>query len=200
VSGLRIHDNFGVVLDTCVLYPSRLRDVLLDAAIAGLYRPLWSEEILEELRSNLVENGDQDEPGAQRLVDAMRDIFPEAIVTGYEMLIPSMGTRDPDDRHVLAAAVCANAQLIVTNNTRDFPAKTLEPLGKESQTADEFLQNLFHLYLDGFVTIMEQLIAKYTRPSFTFDEFLARLSKSVPGFVALVRTYLTQDPDPGGEA
>ncbi len=191
--GLRIHDNFRVVLDTCVLYPSRLRDVLLDAALAGFYRPNWSADILEELRANLVENGRLSASGALGLVDALRETFPEAIVTGYASLIPSMGTRDSDDRHVLAAAVCAGAQLIVTDNTRDFPPTALEPFGIESQTADEFLQNLFHLYADEFVEVLAELASGYRRPPVTFDTFVIRLGKSVPEFVALIRAYMAQN-------
>jgi predicted nucleic acid-binding protein len=107
--------SFSVVLDACVLYPAALRDTLLRAADAGLYRLHWSEEILDEVGRNLVKNSVADELAAQRLLDHMRQAFPDAAVAGHECLVESMPNH-PGDRHVVAAAVKANAQLIVTAN------------------------------------------------------------------------------------
>lgn len=97
---------FAAVLDTCVLYPAHLRDTLLRMAERGLYRALWSADIVEELQRNQVEVVD---PGAvDRLLDQMATAFPDAEVTGHRPLIDGL-TCDPTDRHVLAAAVRANA-------------------------------------------------------------------------------------------
>lgn len=97
---------FSVVLDTCVLHPTYLRDTLLRLSAAGLYRPLWPADILDELVRNLPESVTPD--AAEGLVRAMRDAFPDATVTGYEELVDAM-TNDPEDRHVLAAAARADA-------------------------------------------------------------------------------------------
>ena len=110
---------FAVVLDTCVLYPANLRDSLLRLAEAGLYVPRWSAGIREELSRNLLELG-INEGSVKRLLEVMAAAFPEADVTGYERLIESM-TCDEKDRHVLAAALRANASALVTFNVRDFP-------------------------------------------------------------------------------
>lgn len=99
----------SAVLDACVLFPAALRDTLLRAADAGLYRPQWSHAILEEVRRNLIAAGRLDATRAQRLLAAMRREFPEAEVRGYEALVPAM-TNDPKDRHVLAAAVSAGGE------------------------------------------------------------------------------------------
>jgi predicted nucleic acid-binding protein len=118
-----------------------LRDVLLQVAAEGLYQAHWSKEILDEATRNLIANLQMSEPQAIRLIGAMSEAFPEAMITGYEHLIGAM-RNDQKDRHVAAAAVKVGAQVVVTANTRDFSGM---PEGIEAQTADEFLCNLFDL-------------------------------------------------------
>lgn len=119
---------FAAVLDTSVLWPSRQRDFLLSLAIAGLYRPLWSDAILEELEYHeaaKLEGRGSDAAdaaaAAARLVGRMRAAFDDAVVTGWEPLDGSYGLPDPDDEHVVAAAVVGGAGVIVTSNWKDFP-------------------------------------------------------------------------------
>lgn len=118
---------FAAVLDTNVLYPSLQRDFLLSLAIVNLYRPLWSERILEELhRHELFKKrryGAAEEVAtrqADRLVEQLRTHFDDAIVRGWEGLEGSFGLRDPDDEHVVAAAVVGGAGAIVTENFKDL--------------------------------------------------------------------------------
>jgi PIN domain len=100
------------LLDTCVLYPRYLRDVLLNMAEDELYAPLWSAEILTELRRNLVHRDEA--ANVDGMIRAMRHAFPDAEVTGFERLIPAM-TNHPKDRHVLAAAgACRLPPLAIT--------------------------------------------------------------------------------------
>jgi predicted nucleic acid-binding protein len=124
----------AALLDTCVLYPTYLRDTLLRLAATGLYQPLWSDDILIELNRNLVEVGIA--PGAvERTITAMRTHFDDAEVTGYANLTETM-TCDPKDRHVLAAAVRGEADALVTFNAKDFPPASLAayPLNCSSRT------------------------------------------------------------------
>jgi predicted nucleic acid-binding protein len=116
---------FPALLDTCVLYPAYLCDTLLRIAEAEAYRPLWSADVLNELRRNVVEAGIPADRVDRRIAHMARS-FPDAMVSGYESLIDGM-TNDPKDRHVLAAAVRANAEVIVTFNVRDFPEPALKP-------------------------------------------------------------------------
>ena len=151
---------FRVVLDACVLYPMHLRDVLLQAAREGMYQVYWSTEILDEATRNLVANSQMEEPKAARLVRVMSESFPEAAVTDYEHLIGAM-RNDPKDRHVMAAAVKAGAQVIVTENLRDFSPL---PDGVEAQSADEFLCNLFDLDPERMMLALEKVCARRARP------------------------------------
>lgn len=126
---------FVALLDTNVLRPSLQRDFLLSLAFEGMYRPVWSTEILAELEYEEVQKLiDRDGPGAsdvaQRgagLVATMRSAFSDAEVTGWEPLVGSYGLLDANDEHVLAAAVVGGAGALVTSNVKDFPADRVPP-------------------------------------------------------------------------
>ncbi|HYO30534.1 MAG TPA: PIN domain-containing protein [Thermomicrobiales bacterium] len=178
--------RFSVVLDACVLIPMSLSDTLLRAADADLYRLLWSEDILDEVRRNLVENGLTDDQRALSRVSQMRRTFPQASVTGYSGIVESM-TNDPKDRHVLAAAVTAGAQVIVTSNLRDFPEHALSPYNIEAQSPDDFLLNLYGLAPGTLLVILQEQVAALRYPPMSTDQFLEYLSLHAPAFVDLVR-------------
>ncbi len=124
----------SAVLDACVLFSAALRDTLLRAAVKRLYRLHLTEEILDEVRRNLLKSGRIPDSGlADRLVEQIRRAFPGSMVEGYSALVPEM-TNHPKDRHVLAAAVAAGASLIVTHNLGDFPVQALAPYGVIAQS------------------------------------------------------------------
>lgn len=123
---------FAAILDTNVLWPSLQRDFLLSLAVEGLYRPLWSDHILAELRAceveKLTSSGlPEDEAGRRAAwVEAeMRRVFDDALVIGYEPLMGTFGLPDPMDEHVVAAAVVGGAGAIVTENIKHFPEAAL---------------------------------------------------------------------------
>jgi predicted nucleic acid-binding protein len=181
--------TFRVVLDACILYPFTLRDVLLQAAAVDFYQVYWSETILDEALRNLIADGRMTEANAARLVAAMRRAFPEAQVTDYEGLIPSM-RNDPKDRHVAAAAVKAGAQVIVTSNTRDFYDL---PSGLEVQKPDEFLSNLFDLDPPRMMDVFHLLARRYKKPPMEIGRILDALALREIG--GLVRTRLAEPND-----
>lgn len=138
---------FAALLDTCVLWPSLQRDFLLSMSVEGLYRPLWSEAILEELHRHeqykLIDRGTgpaQALAEADHLLANMRMHFDDAVVEGWEPLEGSFGLPDVDDEHVVAAAVVGGAGVIVTNNLKDFP-EPLVPGHIEVLRAREFAAN-----------------------------------------------------------
>jgi len=176
---------FKVVLDANALYPFTLRDTLLRAAAEGLYQVYWSELILDEATRNLVENGVMTEQQAGRLRSAMSAAFPEAMVTGHERFI-STAVNEPKDRHVVAAAIKAGAQVIVTSNLDDF---TDLPEGLEAQSPDEFLTNVFDLDPETVVAIVKQQAADLRKPPRSFGEVLTMLEKLVPDFVSCIRNH-----------
>jgi predicted nucleic acid-binding protein len=190
--------TFGVMLDADVLFAAPVRDTLLHAAEVGLYRPHWSDAVLEEVRRNLVEKRRTSEEQAARLIETIREAFPEARVTGFERLIASM-TNHPKDRHVLAAAVRARAQLIVTSNLKDFPDDALKDFEIEAQAPDEFLLNLLDLEPNRMVqVVIEQARALHKKPMNVY-QVLDRVGLHAPGFAEAMRQALAKRPK-GGDA
>ena len=177
---------FVVVVDANVLFPLTLRDTVLRAAAADFYQLRWSKEILDEMERNLVSKGTVPTDKAARLRTTMERFFPEAMVTGYEPLIAAM-QNDTKDRHVVAAAVKAGAQVVITANLKDF---TLLPDGIEAQSPDEFLCNVFDLDPERFTGVLREQTADLQKPPVTFEQLLDRLTRSVPDLVAAVRDYL----------
>ncbi|MDB5059111.1 MAG: hypothetical protein JWO59_2583 [Chloroflexi bacterium] len=181
--------NFIALLDACVLYPASLRDTLLRAASADLYRPHWSAQILDEVVRHLRADRGISEAQAQRLASALREHFAEAETTGFESLIPTL-TCQEKDRHVLAAAIRCHAQIIVTFNLKDFPVSSLEPFSIAAQHPDTFLTHLFRLEPDTMMTLIDEQATALRNPPATFSRVLETLTQHAPVFVSGVRAYI----------
>lgn len=117
--------RFTAVLDTNVVYPVIIRDILFWFAYYELYTPKWSEHIFDEWKSVMIEKG-VSEKEANKRISTANLAFPDALVKNYKGLIGHLTLPDIDDRHVLAAAIKTNANLIVTNNIKDFPEEYLQ--------------------------------------------------------------------------
>lgn len=174
----------AALLDTCVLVPSRARDVLLEIASTGAYRPLWSTEILAELdrtlRFLLAKRGTSPEEAdayLTRLFRQMRITFPDALVTEWEELVPTIHLPDPDDRHVVAAARAGRADIIVTNNLADFPPAALSA-SIIRQSLDDFLLDIFDLHPGQVITAVCAIAGRTGKsgPRMTASEIAAYLS------------------------
>jgi predicted nucleic acid-binding protein len=174
---------FPVVLDACVLIPLHLSNLLLRLAEAELYEPLWTEEILDEVRRNLVAKIGVTQQQAAKRVNQMRAAFPAATVDGYRDLIEAM-TNDPKDRHVLAAAVRGRAALIVTNNLRDFPATALDRYDVHAVHPDDFLLDQLDFDATRVLRCLVEQRADYQRPTYSRNDFYRSLAGVVPNFIA----------------
>lgn len=176
-------DRHVAVLDTCVLAPMPLCDTLLRLAEEpAFYIPLWSADILRELRSTLLRMGYSETQTARRIT-AMETAFEEAKVGGYERLIASM-TNDPKDRHVLAAAVRGGAHSIVTANVRHFPPASTAAYDIDAITPDDFLVRQFRV---NDQLLIEKLTAQAAARGIWLDQLLDRLQRHAPNCVRLLR-------------
>jgi predicted nucleic acid-binding protein len=149
--------KFTCVLDTNVIYPIEIRDLLLWFAHFDLYTPKWSVSIFAEWEAVMRRKG-LSEPEIQRRMDRVNRAFPDAIVNNYETLIDLINLPDIDDRHVLAAAIKCEADIIVTNNLRDFPQVAPDTFGLTAKSADDFLTDIIDINhgtaLDAFKTLV----------------------------------------------
>ena len=169
---------FVVLYDACVLYPAPLRDLLMRLAVADLCRAKWSEQIHEEWTRNLLEDHPELTPAQ---VDRIRQLMDanvrDGLVTGYEPIIEQLMLPDADDRHVLAAAIHAKAEIIVTFNLKDFPASRLAPFGVTAQNPDPFVLSLMEREPEKFLATIERHRQALQRPPKTREEYLATLEK-----------------------
>lgn len=184
--------GFSVIVDADVLYPVYLRDVLLRFAYAGVFQLHWTDQILHEMTRSIKRNVPENRHDRiDRTVAQMRAAFPEAMVTGHENLISSM-TNHPKDRHVLAAAVHAGADLLVTSNVGDFPRSSCEPYDIDVQLPDDFLCYQWELRSPEYlIYILEGWASDLDNPPIALETLLQEhLHNRVPKFSETVLNFV----------
>ncbi|MDR1213320.1 MAG: PIN domain-containing protein [Propionibacteriaceae bacterium] len=177
-----------VVYDADVLYSSVLRDVLIRVGIAGLARPRWTERILDEVFENLAANRpDLDETRLARTRRLMNAALRDVTVTGHERWIKQVTLPDPNDRHVLAAAIEADAEFVVTKNLKHFPASVLAAFGMTAVHPDHFLLDLCDAHRKTLRGIIVDIAAAWKSTEATPESVLDALAKDAPSTAALLR-------------
>lgn len=180
------------VLDANVLYPASLRDILLGLAEAEFYAVVWSDQILDEVARNLVEDLRASQETVDRMTTTMNEAFPEASVASAAItaLVPSMAN-DEKDRHVLAAAVSADAQFIVTRNLKDFPLEACSPHGVEPISPDAFLCAKLELAPELVKETFLAQVAALRKPPLSSEKVLELLATAgAPDFASRLRHLL----------
>jgi predicted nucleic acid-binding protein len=166
------------VYDANILYPAPVRDLFIRLAQAGLVWARWTETIHDEWFRSVLKNKPQLSPERLARTRAMmNEAVRDCLVTGYEALINSLTLPDPDDRHVLAAAICAGAKVIVTYNLTDFPAETLAQFHIEAQHPDDFLVSLLKADSDTVCAAFRRQRESLHNPPMTAEELLAKLEE-----------------------
>lgn len=161
------------LLDANVLFPAALRDLLLQLAFAGLYRARWTVEIEDEWTRNLVAVRPGLAVRIARTRELMRRAIPDALVTGHEALIPDLTLPDANDRHVLAAAIAAPVDVIVTFNLRDFPVSALRPHGLVARHPDVFLRSLIAAMPSLVLMGVRECLLRLTHPAVSPPDYVA---------------------------
>lgn len=182
----------SVVYDACVLYPAPLRDALVSLALTGLFRAHWTQAIHDEwIRNLLAHRSDLTPQQVNRTCHLMNKAVPDSLVTGYEAKIRSLSLPDPDDRHVLAAALHSKSQRIITFNLKDFPPRILSGYGIEACHPDTFIAQLLEENPEIVATALEAQRLRLIRPPQSAEEFLATLLRqSLPRTTEMLRPLL----------
>lgn len=177
--------RYTALLDANTLYPAPMRDVLLQLAVTDLFKAKWTADIHREWIEALLRNEPhRDRASLERTRDKMDRATRDCLVTGYESLIPSLTLPDPDDRHVLAAAIIGRCDVIVTQNLKDFPLTILEPLGIEAKHPDDFLLDQLDLAPDVFCGAIRAIRKRLVNPPYSVEDYLDTLTQQ--GLVATV--------------
>ena len=178
--------SYSALLDANVLHPQILCDSLLRLAEHDVFRPLWSAQILEEtVESIFRRRPDLDAARLRRRMDAMNKAFPDACVSGFEHLIPTMAEMG-EDAHVLAAALFAEADVIVTDNVRDFPPNVAPRFEIAVRTADDSLVELWLRDPRAVAGVIVEQSEGTHRPHIEPRPLLEALGRVVPDFARQV--------------
>lgn len=183
--------NFVALYDACVLYPAPLRDLLMHLAISDLFRARWTARIHEEwIRNLLTKRADLSREQLERTRDLMDASVPDCLITDYEGLEADLLLPDPDDRHVLAAAILGHAGTIVTYNLKDFPAALLAPQGITAQHPDEFIVHTFGISPAAVIAAVRNHRASLAHPPKGVEEMLdCYLKQGLVTTVGLLRPH-----------
>ena len=178
-----------LLIDANVLVDAQSRDLFLRAAEAGHVEVYWSERILEETSRAL---GRMLPAGTdpQRLIAALRSAFPGASVAGYEDIEKSISLPDKDDRHVLAAAVLAECDVIATSNLKDFPPTVCDAYDVVAVNVDDALLLVMEQVGPDITDLVHRQIAAMRRPSTTPQAFIERLSVRAPRAAVMIGSLL----------
>ncbi|WP_340064429.1 PIN domain-containing protein [Ascidiimonas aurantiaca] len=160
--------RFTCVLDSNIIYPIEIRDLLFWFAHYELFTPKWSNHIFDEWQKVMKEKGINEEQIKKR-TNMANLAFPDALVSNYEPLIETLTLPDLKDRHVMAAAIKTNANVIVTNNLKHFPGEYLATFGLSVKSADDFITDIIDLNHEKAVEAFRKLVLNRRNPD--LDEF-----------------------------
>jgi len=171
--------NFTVVYDACLLYPASIRDLAVELARTGLLRAKWTTRIHAEwINAVIRQRRELDRGRLERVAELMNSAVPDCLVTGFESLEPGLTSLpDPDDRHVLAAAIHCGAQEIVTFNLRDFPDTVLRPYGIRAIHPDAFIEHLLDLNSEAVCEAIRRIRRRLANPPCSAEEMIANYER-----------------------
>jgi predicted nucleic acid-binding protein len=187
-----------VFVDTSVLFPFSVMDVLLALTENSLHEVLWTDELLDEWERVIVREHARTPDNAAAVTGAIREWFADSRIdpATYRGTIDSMPGVDPDDHVHSAAAVAAGVDALLTWDQRGFPAEELAALGIRVIDPDTYLCELFADWPDDIAEAVIDLAASKTRPPMTPGDIADALDRAgLEQFPALLRTRLSAPED-----
>lgn len=164
--------------DACVLYPAPIRDLLMESAVSDLLQLKWSKKVLGEWIENLLINRpDLERTRVENTASMMNKAILDVLVDGYEPLESSLNLPDPNDRHVLAAAITAKSNYIITINLKDFPQNYLDNYKIMACHPDDLFCLLAKRNPSAFLKVVKQCLCKLKKPPKTLDQYILNLKE-----------------------
>ncbi|WP_405141539.1 PIN domain-containing protein [Sphaerisporangium sp. NBC_01403] len=186
-----------VFVDTNVLFPFSLMDLMLALTEDAVHALVWSDHLLEEWERVIVRERRRSAPAAARISAAIREFFADTRVSedDYKHLLDRIDGPDPDDCHHMAAAIAGRVQTLVTWNLSDFPASTLSCYGLTVVDPDTYLCALLAQNLHEVMGVLARMSAGKRRPPMTVLDITNALDRAgVPGFAQRIRSRLSVQP------
>jgi len=181
--------SFTVIYDACLFYPAPLRDLMIRLAQTRRFHARWTEEIQHQwLAALLRKRPELDEVKLQRTMTLVNRAVPDCLVTGYDHLTDRLSLPDPNDRHVLAAAIRCGAQVIVTTNLKDFPQEALAAFDIDARHPDDFILDLADLDPAIVTTAAKLQRAALKHPPLSAETFTDTLRRQgLPGVAGFLQ-------------
>ncbi|MHA6759483.1 PIN domain-containing protein [Streptacidiphilus sp. PAMC 29251] len=167
-------------MDTNVLFPFSVMDLMLALTEDSIHEIVWSERLLSEWERVIIREQHRSTASAAAVTRAIRQFFADSEIpeTAYAHLVEQMPGDDPDDRHHTAAALAARAEALITWNLADFPAAALADLGLRVLDPDTYLCELYRELPDEVSDTVIRLASEKRNPPTTVREALNRLTKA----------------------
>jgi predicted nucleic acid-binding protein len=171
--------RYTALLDACVLFPIAMTDSLMSLATAGLFAAKWTTRIEEEWTAALEERRPDLKGKLAVRRDSMRAAVPDWEVpeSAWQALAANLELPDPNDTHVLAAAIAGHADCIVTANLRDFPVNAVRPYGIEVVDPDRFIINQWDLDPIVAIAAFKRMRSRWKKPEATAEDFAEALER-----------------------
>ncbi len=177
-----------VVYDACVLYPFHLRNLLIQLAVEGLVAARWTDAIHDEWIRSVANTGDVSRERLLATRDLMKAILPEADIRDYKRHEGTIALPDPNDHHVLAAAIEAHASIILTWNLKHFPESETAKYNIAVRDPDSFLTALCGEDAETVAAVVDAARANLRLSEPTAEEYLQALeNQGLKFFVSLIR-------------
>lgn len=170
--------TFTAIFDSCVLFGIRLTSLLMELAMSGLFRARWSDDIHREWMQAVSQERGIPIEQLQHRREAMDGAVLDCCVSGYENLIEALTLPDPKDRHVLAAAIKCDADVIVTFNAKHFPMEVLNQYGIHTKHPDEFILDVEGIYQGALIEAAKNDFKHYQDPPLSVDDYIEGLRKA----------------------
>jgi hypothetical protein len=174
------HARYTALLDACVLFPVAVCDSLLSVATTGSFAPKWTRQIEDEWMRSLAQKSGRPLASLLARRDAMRQAAAdwEVPAAAWQRIAPGLQLADPDDVHVLAAAIAGHADCIVTANLKDFPEAMLAPFSLQAIHPDEFLVAQLDLAPLEVLAAFKEQRARQKTPAMTPAAFADALERN----------------------
>ncbi|MDA8000858.1 MAG: PIN domain-containing protein [Alphaproteobacteria bacterium] len=169
--------RYTALLDANILYSNSLRDICLQLSRADVFQAKWTEDIHQEWMNARLKNDPRATQAKLARTRGKIDEETDGLITGYEHLIPELDLPDPDDRHVLAAAIVGRCDAIITKDLRGFPGARLAPHRIAARHPDEFLLERLNLASAPFCMAIKEIRSRLINPSYSVEEYLSNLRK-----------------------